>query len=53
MYYFLLSLLLLDAILLMVVVLLQAGKGGELTVPAGHVWMELVPAVNGNVTFAK
>ena len=28
-------------------------KGGELTVPAGHVWVELVPAVNGNVTFAK
>jgi hypothetical protein len=30
-----------------------ATKGGELTVPAGHVWVELVPAVNGNVTFAK
>jgi Protein of unknown function (DUF3048) N-terminal domain/Protein of unknown function (DUF3048) C-terminal domain len=28
-------------------------KGGDLTVPAGHVWVELVPAVNGNVTFAK
>lgn len=28
-------------------------KGGELTVPAGHVWVELVPAVNGNLTFAK
>ena len=28
-------------------------KAGELTVPAGHVWVELVPAVNGNVTFAK
>ena len=28
-------------------------KDGELTVPAGHVWVELVPAVNGNVTFAK
>jgi hypothetical protein len=28
-------------------------KDGELTVPAGHVWMELVPAVNGTVTFAK
>lgn len=26
---------------------------GELTVPAGHVWVELVPAVNGNLTFAK
>jgi len=30
-----------------------ATKDGELTVPAGHVWMELVPAVNGDVTFAK
>jgi hypothetical protein len=30
-----------------------ATKGGELTVPAGRVWVELVPAVNGNVTFAK
>lgn len=30
-----------------------ATKGGELTVPAGKVWVELVPAVNGNVTFAK
>jgi hypothetical protein len=30
-----------------------ATKGGELTVPAGHVWVELVPAANGNVTFAK
>ncbi len=28
-------------------------KGGELTVPAGHVWVELVPAVNGDLTFAK
>jgi hypothetical protein len=28
-------------------------KAGELTVPAGRVWIELVPAVNGNVTFAK
>ncbi len=28
-------------------------KGGELTVPAGHVWVELVPAANGNLTFAK
>ena len=28
-------------------------KDGELTVPAGHVWVELVPAVNGTVTFAK
>lgn len=30
-----------------------ATKGGELTVPAGHVWVELVPAVNGTLTFAK
>jgi hypothetical protein len=30
-----------------------ATKSGELTVPAGRVWVELVPAVNGNVTFAK
>ena len=28
-------------------------KKGELQVPAGHVWVELVPAVNGSVTFAK
>ncbi len=28
-------------------------KNGDLTVPAGHVWVELVPAVNGDVTFAK
>jgi hypothetical protein len=28
-------------------------KAGELTVPAGHTWIELVPAANGNVTFAK
>jgi hypothetical protein len=28
-------------------------KAGELTVPAGHTWIELVPAVNGNVTFQK
>jgi len=28
-------------------------KAGELTVPAGHVWVELVPADSGNVTFAK
>jgi hypothetical protein len=28
-------------------------KNGELTVPAGRVWIELVPAVNGDVTFAK
>ena len=30
-----------------------ATKGGELTVPAGRVWVELVPAVNGTLTFAK
>ena len=30
-----------------------ATKGGELTVPAGHVWVELVPAVDGTLTFAK
>ncbi|GAB3030965.1 hypothetical protein GCM10011376_23970 [Nocardioides flavus (ex Wang et al. 2016)] len=28
-------------------------KQGELTVPAGRVWVELVPAATGNVTFAK
>jgi hypothetical protein len=26
-------------------------KAGKLTVPAGHTWIELVPAANGNVTF--
>ena len=26
-------------------------KAGELDVPAGHTWIELVPAANGNVTF--
>ena len=31
---------------------LQTRKG-ELKVPAGHVWVELVPAVDGDVTFAK
>jgi len=30
-----------------------ATKAGELTVPAGRTWIELVPAANGNVTFAK
>jgi hypothetical protein len=30
-----------------------SAKSGELTVPAGHVWIELVPADNGEVTFAK
>ncbi|CAM3592454.1 DUF3048 domain-containing protein [Nocardioides zeicaulis] len=28
-------------------------KAGELTVPAGHTWVELVPAVNGEVSFSK
>ena len=28
-------------------------KDGELHVPAGHVWIELVPATTGGVTFAK
>jgi hypothetical protein len=28
-------------------------KAGKLTVPAGHTWIELVPAANGNVTFTK
>lgn len=28
-------------------------KAGQLTVPAGHVWIELVPAANGDVTFRK
>ena len=28
-------------------------KNGELKVPAGHTWVELVPAVNGDVTFTK
>lgn len=28
-------------------------KAGKLTVPAGHTWIELVPAANGDVTFAK
>lgn len=26
-------------------------KAGELTVPAGHTWLELVPADGGNITF--
>ena len=25
----------------------------KLTVPAGHTWIELVPAANGDVTFQK
>nr|WP_232523081.1 DUF3048 domain-containing protein [Nocardioides sp. MAH-18] len=28
-------------------------KAGDLTVPAGRTWLELVPAQNGNVTFTK
>jgi hypothetical protein len=28
-------------------------KAGELEVPAGHTWIELVPAATGNVTFTK
>lgn len=28
-------------------------KAGDLTVPAGHTWIELVPAANGSVTFSK
>lgn len=28
-------------------------KAGVLEVPAGHTWIELVPAANGDVTFAK
>ena len=28
-------------------------KAGKLTVPAGHTWIELVPAANGDVTFTK
>lgn len=27
--------------------------GGKLDVPAGHTWIELVPAADGNVTFGK
>ena len=32
---------------------LSTASGGTMKVPAGHVWIELVPQVNGNVTFAK
>ena len=28
-------------------------KAGKLTVPAGHTWIELVPAATGDVTFTK
>ena len=28
-------------------------KAGELTVPAGHTWVELVPAATGSVTYQK
>jgi hypothetical protein len=27
-------------------------KAGNLTIPAGHVWIELIPANGGNVTFS-
>jgi Protein of unknown function (DUF3048) N-terminal domain/Protein of unknown function (DUF3048) C-terminal domain len=30
-----------------------SAKGGELTVPAGRTWIELVPANGGNVSFGK
>ena len=30
-----------------------SNKSGDLTVPAGHVWIELVPAGNGDVTVEK
>jgi len=30
-----------------------ASKKGSLAVPAGHTWIELVPAANGKVTFTK
>jgi hypothetical protein len=30
-----------------------ATKAGTLDVPAGHTWIELVPAANGDVTFGK
>jgi hypothetical protein len=26
-------------------------KAGKISVPAGHTWIELVPAANGDVTF--
>lgn len=32
---------------------LETKKGDELTVPAGHVWIELVPQGTGSVTWAK
>jgi Protein of unknown function (DUF3048) N-terminal domain/Protein of unknown function (DUF3048) C-terminal domain len=28
-------------------------KAGELTIPAGHTWIELIPVDGGNVTFTK
>ena len=28
-------------------------KSGQLKVPAGHVWIELVPASNGDLTWSK
>jgi len=30
-----------------------SSKTGEMTVPAGHTWIELVPAATGDVTFSK
>jgi hypothetical protein len=30
-----------------------ATRAGDLTVPAGRTWIELVPAANGNVTFTR
>lgn len=32
---------------------LKTKKGGELTVPAGHVWIELVPRDSGDVDWSK
>ena len=32
---------------------LSGPKGGEMTVPAGHTWVELVPADAGGVTWSK
>jgi hypothetical protein len=32
---------------------LTTKKGQELKVPAGHTWIELVPASGGNIVFKK
>jgi hypothetical protein len=32
---------------------LTGPKGGEITVPAGRTWVELVPAGTGDVTWSK